>query len=100
MESIVPNKQIHIVGGGTIEPVHSHLAISAPAFGNTARQLGELCEVIIPEMDTNVHLTKMADPNSILKTSRDLRELARGLVGDMATKIVFWSPMIADFHGR
>ncbi|MDB5164720.1 MAG: hypothetical protein JWL89_346 [Candidatus Saccharibacteria bacterium] len=45
------NKQIHIVGGGTIEPIRSHLALSAPAYGSTARQLGALCTEIMPEMD-------------------------------------------------
>jgi hypothetical protein len=99
METI-QNKQIHIVGGGTFEPVHSHLALAAPAFGTTARQLGELCTELIPSMDTNVHLTKMADPRSELCTASDLRELAHQLVGDYATKMVFWSPMIADFRGR
>jgi hypothetical protein len=31
MEALVPNKQIHIVGGGTIEPVRSHLDLTAQA---------------------------------------------------------------------
>lgn len=93
-------KQIHIVGGGTIEPIRSHLELSASAYGTTARQLGELCRELIPEMDTNVHLTRMADPESPHRTSDDLRDLAADLVGDYATKMVFWSPMICDFRGR
>lgn len=93
-------KQIHVVGGGTIEPVRSHLALAAPAYGSTARQLGKLCEEIMPAMDTTVHLTRMADPESALETSGDLRELARTLVGDYATKMVFWSPVVTDFRGQ
>lgn len=94
------NKQIHVVGGGTIEPVRNHLALAAPAYGATARRIGELCEEIMPEMDTNVHLTRMADPESRIETSEDLRELAEEIVGDFATKMVFWSPAVCDFTGK
>lgn len=92
-------KQIHVVGGGTVEPVTSHLALSAQAYGSTARQLADLCQEIMPEMDTNLHLTKMADPSSNLVTSDNLRGLARSIIGDYASKVVFWSPMITDFRG-
>lgn len=99
-QSDIYRKQIHIVGGGTIEPVRSHLALAAPAYGNTARELDELCQEYMPEMDTQVHLTKMADPESSLQTSDDLRKLATDIVGDYATKMVFWSPVICDFRGN
>ncbi|MDB5170353.1 MAG: hypothetical protein JWO35_47 [Candidatus Saccharibacteria bacterium] len=98
METI-PSKQIHIVGGGTIEPIRSHLALSAPAYGNTARQLGALCQQYMPEMDIQMHLTKMANAGSDIETSDDLRNVARQIVGDYASKLVFWSPMICDFRG-
>ncbi len=94
------HKQIHIIGGGTIEPVRSHLALAAPAYGATARHLGELCQEIMPEMEANVHLTRMADPSSRLETSDDLRQLAAVIVGDYATKMIFWSPVICDFRGK
>ncbi|HEX7632743.1 MAG TPA: phosphopantothenoylcysteine decarboxylase [Candidatus Saccharimonadales bacterium] len=100
MSEVVGNKQIHIIGGGTFEPVTSHLAIAAPARGTTARRLGELTREMIPEMDTNVHLTQMADPSSSLRTSEDLRGLATEIVNDYATKIVFMSAMVADFQGK
>ena len=93
-------KQIHIVGGGTIEPVRSHLALAAPAYGTTARELGELCEEYLPEMDVQLHLTKMADPSSKLETSEDLRGLAREIAADYASKVVFWSPVVCDFRGQ
>lgn len=100
MEAIVPNRKIHIVGGGTFEPVRSHLDLAAHAYGNTARQLAELCEEYMPNMDVELHLTKMADSTSDIETSDDLRVLARDILGDYASKIVFWSPMICDFRGR
>ena len=98
-EIIVPQKEIHIVGGGTIEPIRGHIALSARAYGGTARRLGELCREQILEMKTNVHLTRMANPESQLETSDDLRTLAEKLIGDFATKVVFWNPAVCDFKG-
>lgn len=100
-ESATPfRKQIHIVGGGTIEPVREHLALSARAYGSTAKRIGELCYEFWPEMDTNVHLTKMADPHSPYETADDLRRLAQDITADSRTKVVFWSPAITDFRGE
>src|SRR5689334_19906832 len=97
---IPARRQIHIVGGGTIEPVREHVALAARAYGNTARRLGELCGTYWTGMDVNVHLTRMADPESRLETADDLRDLARDIVRDFRTKVVFWSPAVADFKGR
>src|SRR5262245_59937514 len=93
-------RQIHIVGGGTIEPVREHLALSARAYGNTARRLGELCGTFWTGMDVNIHLTKMADPESDIETSDDLRNLAHDIMTDFRTKVVFWSPAVTDFRGE
>lgn len=92
-------KQIHVVGGGTIEPVRNHLALVAPAYGQTARRIAELSREYMPEMATNLHLTRIAGGGPELTTSDDLRELAARLVGDYATKMVFWSPAVTDFSG-
>ncbi len=100
MQNVLPNKQIHVVGGGTIEPVRNHLALAAPAFGNTARQIGELCAEYMPQMDVQLHLTRMADPESKLETSDDLRDLAERIVTDYTSKMVFWSPVVCDFDGQ
>ncbi len=102
MESLeIPaQRQIHIVGGGTIEPVREHLALSARAYGNTARRIGELCGTFWSGMGVNVHLTKMADPSSDIETSDDLRQLAHDITTDFRTKVVFWSPAVADFKGQ
>jgi hypothetical protein len=37
------NKIIHIIGGGTVSHIGSHLALCAPAYGNTAHHLAGLC---------------------------------------------------------
>ena len=36
------NRTVHIIGGGTVNHVRPHLALSAPAYGGTARRLKEL----------------------------------------------------------
>ena len=38
------NKQIYIFGGGTFSHVRNHMALAAPAFGETAKRLAELCK--------------------------------------------------------
>ncbi|HVX23882.1 MAG TPA: class II aldolase/adducin family protein [Candidatus Saccharimonadales bacterium] len=97
---IPARRQIHVVGGGTIEPVREHLALAARAYGGTARRIGELCGTYWSGMDVNVHLTKMADPSSDIETGADLRDLAEDIITDFRTKVVFWSPAVADFRGE
>jgi hypothetical protein len=93
-------RQIHVVGGGTIEPVREHLALAARAYGGTARRIGELCGTYWSGMDVNVHLTKMANPESDIETPEDLRGLAEDITSDFRTKVVFWTPAVADFSGE
>jgi hypothetical protein len=94
------NKVIQIVGGGTISHIRSHLALCAPAYGTTARRLAEICKEKAPNMDVNLHLTKMADYNSTYETNEDLLQLALVLSGIPETKIVFWNPAMCDFTGH
>lgn len=92
-------KKVHIIGGGTVNHVRPHLALSAPAYGGTARRLEELCRMQHSRMDIVTHLTKMADPASSIETNDDLARLADELVGDYDTKIVFMNAAVADFTG-
>lgn len=93
------NKLIQIIGGGTVNYVRSHLAISAPSYGSTAKKLETLCKEILPKMTPVVHLTKMADPRSNIETSDDLLKHAIMLRDYPATKIVFFSAAVADYTG-
>ncbi len=92
-------KQIHIIGGGTVSHVRSHLALAAPAYGTTAKELLGLCRVQFPSMDINLHLTKMADAQSKLETFRDLELLVNNLIDDLRTKIIFFNSAVVDFEG-
>lgn len=93
-------RQIHVVGGGTIEPVREHMALAARAYGNTARRIAELSSTFWSSMDVNLHLTKMADPSSNIETTDDLADLAQDITRDFRTKVVFWSPAAVDFRGE
>lgn len=92
-------KQIHIIGGGTVFHVASHLALSAPAYGTTAKELGPLCYQWFGEkMSVNVHLTKMAG-GSELETNEDIARLLMDLGGRDSTKIIFMCAAMCDYRG-
>ncbi|MDP3792740.1 MAG: phosphopantothenoylcysteine decarboxylase [bacterium] len=94
------NKTIHIIGGGTISHVRTHLALCAPAYGSTARKLVELCRDRFGEtMDIKLHLTKMANPKSNLETWEDLKNLTSEIMADSRSKMVFYNPAVVDFFG-
>lgn len=95
------NKKIHVLGGGTINYVRNHLALCAPAFGETARELAALCQELMPDLDTELHLTRMAGGDDNLVTSQDIEHLLMDhLVKDPATKVIINSVAICDFEGE
>lgn len=89
---------IHVVGGGTIVHVRNHLALSAPAYGSTAREIAGVCKRM--GYDTALTLTRMADPSSKYETNDDMKTLADDIVAAKKAKIVFWNPAICDFNGQ
>lgn len=93
------NRKIHIIGGGTVSHVRSHLALCAPAYGSTARKLTELCREIIPNMDTVLHLTRMADPSAEthLETNNDVAARVMNLVQKPSTRVIFMSAALCDY---
>lgn len=93
------NKIVHIIGGGTVSHIRTHCALSAPAYGGTARKLARLCKEHNTTMDIQLHLTKMADSMSTIETNDDLKNLILDITKDMRTKIVFFNPAVADFDG-
>ncbi len=105
-------KKIHIIGGGTFSHVRNHLALAAPAFGTTARQINRLTEEWIREYDRSydfeppidydnkLHLTKMADYSSPLTTNDDVEQLVDELIDDSETKVIFFNAAMCDFDGH
>jgi hypothetical protein len=93
-------KTVEIIGGGTVSHVRSHLAVSAVAYGNTARKLKELCEAHSDKLDVNLILTKMANSgNGNIETPEDVAEVVAELKDDANVKVVFFNVAMADFAG-
>ncbi len=90
--------RVHVVGGGTIVHVRNHLALAAPAYGSTARELAGICSR--GGETVKLTLTRMADPSSEYETNDDMARLAKEIVTDRNVKIVFWNPAICDFTGQ
>lgn len=89
---------IHVVGGGTIVHVRNHLALAAPAYGSTAREIAGICTRL--GHDTRLTLTRMADTSSPYETNDDMARLAGEIVANKHSRIVFWNPAICDFNGQ
>ncbi len=105
-------KKIHILGGGTFSPVANHMALSAPAFGSTARRLayylsmgfhdildptrpvrkaGDIgCEVVRT-------LTKMAEHDSSLITNADVAAHIDRLIADPDTRCIVMNVALCDY---
>jgi len=96
--NVVGQRQIHVVGGGTLTPVAPHLQLASRAYGTTARRIAELCGTFWTGLGVNLHLTRMADPSSKVESVNDLWKLAEDIVSDFNTKIVFWSPAVVDWE--
>jgi hypothetical protein len=93
-------KTVEIIGGGTVSHVRSHLAVSAIAYGHTARKIKELCEKHSDKLDVNIYLTRMANSgNGNLETSENIKELADKLKLDTNVKIIFFNVAMVDFDG-
>lgn len=90
--------EIHVVGGGTLVHVRTHLALSAPAYGATAREIAGICRR--NGLSTRLTLTRMADPSSPYETNDDMAVLAGEIVAARETRIVFWNPAICDYQGQ
>ena len=100
------NKRIVILGGGTLNHVRNHLALCAPAYGTTAKQLEghfnrELrMQLVDREYDVELVLTKMADPQSCLETNDDVAAYVDTLILDPTVKVIVFNVALADFAGQ
>ena len=101
-------QNIVVIGGGTVSHVRNHLALCAPAYGTTAREIGQLCHQMNGYQgqgyDIRVFLTKMAGGNDnfghgVLETNQDVSNLTDQLIADPRTKIIFFNPALVDYDG-
>lgn len=91
----------YVIGGGTMSYVRAHLALCAPAFGNTATQLFHMLQEELNPSDWKVQLvlTKMADQSSKIITTSDLEHFVDTIISDPHTRIVVMNAAVADFDG-
>lgn len=106
-------RQIHIIGGGTVAHIRPHLALAAPAYGKTVRDLmGILYQ---SDFDGIVHgwATKMAgnyhkvwtartglddDEAPNLETNEDIAALLDKLVAAPEPRMIFLPAALCDFE--
>lgn len=90
----------HIFGGGTVFHVRPHLALAAPAYGQTARKISQ--RLMAPHaIVSQMHMTNMASAGgSGLETNADVAKRVDELVADPTTKMIFMSAALCDFEGQ
>lgn len=93
------NKRVLVLGGGTFSHVRAHLSLAAPAFGETAKEIANLCESRFEHMDTKLILTKMADSTSSIVTNEDVDRLVDEIINDNTVKVVFFNIALCDYEG-
>lgn len=90
---------IHIFGGGTLSHIRSHFAITAAAYGETARTLHDMLEK--SGVASVLHLTKMACMGqSDLETNDDVRRRLDDVLADPSSKAIIFNAAITDFNGQ
>lgn len=94
------DRKVHVIGGGTVFHVRPHLALCAPAYGETARTLANLCSIHMPDLQEVLHLTRIASGGlTELETNEDVDRLLDKLIADPATKIIIMNVALCDFEG-
>ena len=99
MTSIPANKRIAIIGGGTNTYISNHLALSAPAYGSTAKKLANKFRAN-PEnqMQVDLYLTYMAQqaPGNP-DTPEEVEALVDKLVADPDTRVIIFNVAMVDY---
>jgi hypothetical protein len=103
------SKIIRILGGGTFSHVRNHLALSAPAFGETARKLDLLFYEALgghsdhkPGIPTvQLHLTRMANPTDkqAAVTNDHVAGMLDRFITDPNTRVIIMNAALCDFNG-
>lgn len=90
---------IYVFGGGTFSYVRSHLALAAPAFGQTAKDIHDYLRFGL-DTPSELVLTKMADPASKIVTNEDVAKAIDDLIADPKTKMIVLNVALCDYDGR
>lgn len=90
-------RKIVILGGGTFSAIRNHLALAAPAFGETARKLKLL---IKDHQRVSLILTKMAFSLSDLVTNEDVEAKIDELLDDSTIGTIILNVAFCDFKAK
>ena len=99
MSTIPKNKRIAIIGGGTNTYISNHLALSAPAYGSTAKKLANKFRANSEnKMQVDLYLTQMAQqaPGNP-DTSQEVEALIDKLVADPDTRVIIFNVAMVDY---
>lgn len=89
-----------IIGGGTFNHISCHLALAAPAFGQTAINMAHWAGHMDTGMEVVLKLTKMADRSSEIMTNDDLHNYVSTLLDDPLVKIIVMNAAVCDFKAE
>lgn len=78
--------------------VRSHMALCAPAYGNTAKTLASL--LTSEDTQVDLYLTKMADPTSRMETNLDVEETLHRVLADPNVGGIVFNVALCDFSGQ
>lgn len=87
-----------IIGGGTFNNISCHLALAAPAFGQTAINMARRATQMDTGYEVVLKLTKMADRCSEIITNDDLHDYVSTLLDDPLVKIIVMNAAVCDFE--
>lgn len=92
-------KKIVILGGGTNTYISNHLALSAPAYGNTARELRRKFLIESQGYSVNLVLTKMADPSNkdAPDTPEEVEAVIDQLIADPDVRVIVFNVAMVDY---
>lgn len=98
------SRRIAVLGGGTNTYISNHLALSAPAYGTTAKTLAnKFRRHEENKMEVDLYLTKMASSDSIHlgrnlpDTPEEIEELVDKLIADPATRVIIFNVAMVDY---
>lgn len=105
--STIPNKKrIAILGGGTNTYISNHLALSAPAYGTTAKTLfSKFQHHSENQMEVDLYLTDMCTKGRSIEnkdkipldTPEDVEALVDRLVADPDTRVIIFNVAMVDY---
>jgi hypothetical protein len=102
MTTMLNSKKLYILGGGTNTHISNHLALSAPAYGKTARKLAsKFRDHSENKMDVQLILTKIASignfRNIAPDTPEDIEALVDKLIADPDTRVIIFNVAMVDY---